>query len=158
MAAKTKRRGRQRSAHQGKGLDIQMILGKTEIEYDWPGFQYNMGPVTQLKKKTGESGDQTYWSFSLTTRLQSSPEFSGQTKGRPQKLMIGAIERLPVKKTLTPNMSSKIFMKTKQWLDIDTVLPVRHHHQKLGVYKEEWPQGLDNVRDTKMVLTSSCGT
>ena len=34
----------------GRGFDIQKLLGKTGIEFHWPGYQY-MGPGTKLKKR-----------------------------------------------------------------------------------------------------------
>ena len=41
----------------GRGLDIQKWLGKTEIEFHWPGYQF-MGPGTRLAKrlKRGDPG------------------------------------------------------------------------------------------------------
>ena len=42
-------RGRRRR-QRGTGLDIQKWLGKTGIEFHWPGYQY-MGPGTHLKKR-----------------------------------------------------------------------------------------------------------
>ena len=46
MTSKTKRtRKRQRA----RGFDIQKMLGKTGIEFDWPGYQC-MGHGAHLKK------------------------------------------------------------------------------------------------------------
>ena len=39
-----------RRRQRGKGLDIQKWLGKTGIEFHWPGHQY-MGPGAKLKKR-----------------------------------------------------------------------------------------------------------
>ena len=41
----------------GRGFDIQKWLGKTGIEFHWPGYQY-MGPSTKLAKrlKRGDLG------------------------------------------------------------------------------------------------------
>ena len=46
---RTRRTIKQRR-QRGKGLDIQKWLGKTGIEFHWPGYQY-MGPGTKLKKR-----------------------------------------------------------------------------------------------------------
>jgi len=47
---KTKTRKTRRRKQWGLGLDIQKWLGKTRIEFHWPGYQY-MGPGTKLKKR-----------------------------------------------------------------------------------------------------------
>ena len=46
-----------RSRQGGGGLDVQKMLGKTGIEFHWPGYQY-MGPGTHLDKqlKRGDPG------------------------------------------------------------------------------------------------------
>jgi len=48
---------RTRRRQRGYGIDIQKWLGKTGIEFHWPGYQY-MGPGTKLKKRLarGDSG------------------------------------------------------------------------------------------------------
>ena len=53
MVVRRRRRRRQR----GRGLDIQKWLGKTGLEFHWPGYQY-MGPGTHLQKrlKRGDPG------------------------------------------------------------------------------------------------------
>ena len=45
---RNRRRGR--LSQLGRGVDIQKRLGKTGIEFHWPGYQY-MGPGTKLKKR-----------------------------------------------------------------------------------------------------------
>ena len=44
------RRSTRRRRQRGYGFDIQKWLGKTGIEFHWPGYQY-MGPGTKLKKR-----------------------------------------------------------------------------------------------------------
>ena len=39
-----------RRRQRGKSLDIQKWLGKTGIEFHWPGYQF-LGPGTKLKKR-----------------------------------------------------------------------------------------------------------
>ena len=52
-----RRRRRHRRRQRGRGLDIQKWLGKTGLEFHWPGYQY-MGPGTHLQKrlKRGDPG------------------------------------------------------------------------------------------------------
>ena len=52
-----KRRRRKRPTQRGWGVDVQKWLGKTGIEYHWPGYQF-MGPGTHLEKrlKRGDKG------------------------------------------------------------------------------------------------------
>ena len=45
---RNRRRGRLSQLR--RGVDIQKWLGKTGIEFHWPGYQY-MGPGTKLKKR-----------------------------------------------------------------------------------------------------------
>ena len=53
----TRTRRRKRPAQRGRGVDIQKWLGKTGIEFHWPGYQF-MGPGTHLEKrlKRGDKG------------------------------------------------------------------------------------------------------
>ena len=46
---KTKKITRKRQ-QRGHGIDIQKWIGKTGIEFHWPGYQY-MGPGTKLKHR-----------------------------------------------------------------------------------------------------------
>ena len=62
MARTTRRRQRRplrrgRRCMVGRSLDVQKWLGKTGIEFHWPGYQY-MGPGTHLEKrlKRGDPG------------------------------------------------------------------------------------------------------
>ena len=41
---------RRRKRQRGTGIDIQKWLGKTGIEFHWPGYQF-MSPDTKLKKR-----------------------------------------------------------------------------------------------------------
>ena len=56
-STRARRTRRKRPAQRGRGLDIQKWLGKTGIEFHWPGYQF-MGPGTHLKKrlKRGDKG------------------------------------------------------------------------------------------------------
>ena len=47
---KRRKRRRKRPTHRGWGVDVQKWLGKTGIEFHWPGYQY-MGPGTHLEKR-----------------------------------------------------------------------------------------------------------
>ena len=44
------RRRRRRRRQRGGKFHLQKVLGKTGIEFHWPGYQY-MGPGTKLKKR-----------------------------------------------------------------------------------------------------------
>ena len=45
-----KTRTRKRRRQRGSGFDLQKLLGKTGIEFHWPGYQH-MGPSTHLKNR-----------------------------------------------------------------------------------------------------------
>ena len=84
------RRSLQRKRPQrGEGLDIQKWLGKTGIEFHWPGYQY-MGPGTHLKKRlTG--GD---------PRIEYARAKNLRDKWKADDKMIAAISRLPGQENL----------------------------------------------------------
>ena len=72
-----------RRRQRGRGYDIQNLLGKTGIEFHWPGYQY-MGPGTKLKKttETRRPGHQSIGQDRQTTRhrLQSRSEFTREVE------------------------------------------------------------------------------
>ena len=53
----TRTRANRGQTRKRRGFDIQKLLGKTGIEFHWPGYQY-MEPGTHLKKrlKRGDPG------------------------------------------------------------------------------------------------------
>ena len=54
---RTRKRKRPTRRQRGSGFDIQKLLTKTGIEFQWHGYQY-MGPETKLAKrlKRGDPG------------------------------------------------------------------------------------------------------
>ena len=57
VKGRRRRRHHRRRRQRGRGVDIQKWLGKTGVEFHWPGYQY-MGPGTHLQKrlKRGDPG------------------------------------------------------------------------------------------------------
>ena len=105
-----KRRRRQR----GTGLDIQKWLGKTGIEFHWPGYQY-MGPGTHLKKRLAH-GDPD---INRLDRLAKPDDIDySKAKNLPDKWkadakMIKGIDNLPGRKTMTERIVKRIMQAKK---------------------------------------------
>ena len=105
-----RRRGRQR----GTGLDIQKWLGKTGIEFHWPGYQY-MGPGTHLKKRLAH-GDPD---INRLDRLAKPDDIDySKAKNLPDKWkadakMIKGIDNLPGRKTMTERIVKRIMQAKK---------------------------------------------
>ena len=85
MTQTRKIRRRRRRRQRGEGLDIQKWLGKTGIEFHWPGYQY-MGPGTKLKKRLarGDPGINRLDKIAKQhdNRLCQSQEFTRQVESR----------------------------------------------------------------------------
>ena len=80
----TRRTTRKKTRRQrGRGVDIQKWIGKTGLEFHWPGYQY-MGPGTKLEKrlKRGDPGINRAGPHCQTARhrLQSRKEFARQVE------------------------------------------------------------------------------
>ena len=104
------RRRRQR----GGLLDIQKWLGKTGIEFHWPGYQY-MGPGTKLKKrlKRGDPGINRLDRIAKQHDIDYSKSKNIQDKWKADAKMIKAIDRLPGSKTMTERIVKRIMQAKK---------------------------------------------
>ena len=109
---RTKRKKRQR----GYGLDIQKWLGKTGIEFHWPGYQY-MGPGTHLKKrlKRGDPGINRLDRIAKQHDIDYSKSANLQDKWKADAKMIRAIDKLPGRKTMTERIVKKIMQAKKRF-------------------------------------------
>ena len=108
---RTKRKKRQR----GYGLDLQKWLGKTGIEFHWPGYQY-MGPGTHLKKrlKRGDPGINRLDRISKQHDIDYSKSKTLQDKWKADTKMIRAIDKLPGRKTMTERIVKRIMQAKKR--------------------------------------------
>ena len=93
------RRRRKRPTQRGRGVDIQKWLGKTGIEFHWPGYQF-MGPGTHLEKrlKRGDKGINRLDRIARQHDIDYSHAKNLQDKWKADTQMIKAIDRLPGKK------------------------------------------------------------
>ena len=114
----TRTRKIKRRQQRGKGLDIQKWLGKTGIEFHWPGYQY-MGPGTKLKKRLarGDPGINRLDKIAKQHDIDYARAKNLQDKWKADTKMIAAINKLPGKKTLTERIVRKI-MKAKKRLKL----------------------------------------
>ena len=105
------RRKRQR----GYGLDLQKWLGKTGIEFHWPGYQY-MGPGTHLKKRLarGDPGINRLDRISKQHDIDYSKSKTLQDKWKADTKMIRAIDKLPGRKTMTERIVKRIMQAKKR--------------------------------------------
>ena len=79
-------------------MDVQKWLGKTGIEFHWPGYQY-MGPGTHLEKRL-ERGDKGINRLDRTAKqhdIDYSHAKNLQDKRKADTQMIKAVDRLPGK-------------------------------------------------------------
>ena len=106
-----KRRRRQR----GTGLDIQKWLGKTGIEFHWPGYQY-MGPGTKLKKrlKRGDPGINRLDRLAKQQDIDYSKAKNLQDKWKADARIIKGIDSLPGCKTMTERIVKRIMQPKKR--------------------------------------------
>ena len=83
------------------GLDIQKRLGKTGIEFHWPGYQY-MGPGTKLEKrlKQGDPRVNRLDRIAKQHDIDHSKAKNLQDKWKADAKMIESINKLPGKKTM----------------------------------------------------------
>ena len=95
------------------GIDLQKWLGKTGIEFHWPGYQY-MGPGTKLKKRLarGDPGINRLDRIAKQHDIDYSKAKNLQDKWKADTKMIKAIDKLP-RKTVTERIVKRI-MQTKK--------------------------------------------
>ena len=107
-------RGRRRR-QRGTGLDIQKWLGKTGIEFHWPGYQY-MGPGTHLKKRLarGDPGINRLDRISKQHDIDYSKAKNLRDKWKADAKMIKSIESLPGSKTMTERIVRRIMQAKKR--------------------------------------------
>ena len=99
----------------GRGFDIQKWLGKTGIEFHWPGYQY-MGPGTKLAKrlKRGDPGINRLDKIAKQHDIDYSHAKNLRDKWKADAKMIKAIEKLPGNKTLTEKIVKRIMQAKKK--------------------------------------------
>ena len=114
MARPTSKPKRRRQ--RGRGFDIQKLLGKTGIEFDWPGYQY-MGPGTKLKKrlKRGDPGINRLDRIAKQHDIDYSRAQNLQDKLKADTKMIKAIDKLPGNKTMTERIVKRIMQAKKRF-------------------------------------------
>ena len=115
-AAGNRTRRKTRKRQRGYGLDIQKWLGKTGIEFHWPGYQY-MGPGTHLKKrlKRGDPGINRLDFIAKSHDIAYSKAANLQDKWKADAKMIQAIDKLPGRKTMTERVVKKIMQAKKRF-------------------------------------------
>ena len=109
-----KRRRRTRTKNQAGGsLDVQKWLGKTGIEFHWPGYQF-MGPGTHLKKRLarGDKGINRLDKIARIHDIDYSRSRNLKDKWAADKKMVKAIDNLPGRNTPTEFIVKNI-MKAK---------------------------------------------
>ena len=106
---------RRKRRQRGHGLDIQKWLGKTGIEFHWPGYQY-MGPGTHLKKRLarGDPGINRLDRISKQHDIDYSKAKNLQDKWKADTKMIKAINKLPGRKTMTERIVKRIMQAKKR--------------------------------------------
>ena len=90
-------------------------VGKTGIEFHWPGYQY-MGPGTKLEKRL-KRGDPGINRLDRITK-QHDIDYSNknlQDKWKADAKMIESINKLPGKKTMTAGLVRKIMQAKKRF-------------------------------------------
>ena len=107
-----KRRTRKRQ--RGTGIDIQKLLGKTGIEFHWPGYKY-MGPGTHFKKRLarGDPGINRLDKIAKIHDVDYSRAKNLREKWKADEKMIKAITNLPGKHTMTEKIVKKIIQSKK---------------------------------------------
>ena len=119
-ASKTRRSTRikpRRSIKQrGRGVDIQKWLGKTGIEFHWPGYQY-LGPGTKLAKrlKRGDPGINRLDEIAKQHDIDYSHAKNLRDKWKADTKMIKAIDKLPGSKTMTEKIVKRIMQAKKKF-------------------------------------------
>ena len=99
-----------------RGFDIQKMLGKTGIEFHWPGYQY-MGPGTKLKKrlKRGDPGINRLDRIAKQHDIDYSRAQNLQDNWKADTKMIKAIDKLPGNKTMTERIVKRIMQAKKRF-------------------------------------------
>ena len=100
---------------QGRGVDIQKWLGKTGIEFHWPGYQF-MGPGTKLAKrlKRGDPGINRLDKIAKQHDIDYSKAKNLRDKWKADTKMIKAIDKLPGSKTMTEKIVKRIMQAKKK--------------------------------------------
>ena len=108
-------RRRRNRKQRGGSFDIQKLLGKTGIEFHWPGYQF-MGPGTHLKKRLarGDKGINRLDRIARQHDIDYSRAKSLQDKWKADAKMISTIDKLPGKKTFTERVVKKIMQAKKR--------------------------------------------
>ena len=106
---------RRRRKQQGFGVDIQKWLGKTGIEFHWPGYQY-MGPGTKLKKRLarGDPGINRLDKIAKQHDIDYSKAKNLRDKWKADTKMIQSINKLPGRKTMTERVVKRIMQAKKK--------------------------------------------
>ena len=114
MTTKTNKT-RKRRQRGGQGFDIQKLLGKTGIEFHWPGYQY-MGPGTKLKKRLarGDPGINRLDRIAKQHDIDYSRAKNLPDKWKADTKMIKAIDKLPGRKTMTERIVKRIMQAKKR--------------------------------------------
>ena len=99
----------------GCGFDIQKWLGKTGIEFHWPGYQF-MGPGTKLTKrlKRGDPGINRLDKIAKQHDIDYSKAKNLRDKWKADTKMIKAIDKLPGSKTMTEKIVKRIMQAKKK--------------------------------------------
>ena len=117
VGAKAKAKSKPKKRRQrGRGFDIQKLLGKTGIEFHWPGYQY-MGPGTKLKKqlKRGDPGINRLDRIAKQHDIDYSRAQNLQDKWKADTKMIKAIDKLPGNKSMTERIVKRIMQAKKRF-------------------------------------------
>ena len=106
---------RRKRRQRGYGLDIQKWLGKTGIEFHWPGYQY-MGPGTKLKKRLArrDPGINRVDRIAKQHHIDYSKAKNLQDKWKADTKMIKSIDKLPGRKTMTERIVKRIMEAKKR--------------------------------------------
>ena len=112
----TRTRANRGQTRKRRGFDIQKLLGKTGIEFHWPGYQY-MGPSTYLKKrlKRGDPGINRLDKIAKQHDIDYRRAKNLQDKWKADAKMIKAIDKLPESKTMTERIIKKIMQAKKRF-------------------------------------------
>ena len=97
---------------------MQKWLGKTGMEFHWPGYQY-MGPGTHLKKRLarGDKGINRLDKIARIHDIDYSRSKNLEDKWAADKKMVKAIDNLPGRNTPTEFIVKNI-MKAKRRLKL----------------------------------------
>ena len=104
----------QRQKQRGSGFDLQKLLGKTGIEFHWPGYQY-MGPGTRLAErlKRGDPGINRLDRIAKQHDIDYSRAKNLRDKWKADESMVKAIEHLPGRHTMTERIVKRIMQAKK---------------------------------------------